>query len=267
MDGNRHVASTLVGAHGDRRMAEVWAKLDQVMDPELDTSVVEMNFIAALDVDAHDRVHIAFRLPTYWCAANFAFMMADDMRRVVGTLPWVRGVSVTLGEHMYTDKINNGLATGKSFSETFGDEADGNLDDIRRTFLIKAFQGRQEALLSHLIEAGHEPSAFLSWSIADLASLPLDDAGTKLRHRYLERRAIAGPATADQLAFTNEQGAPISAAGFTVYQRGLKRVRINAEFNGALCRGLLDVRFDLSPLPDKSHRVGTATPEDAPCPR
>lgn len=267
MDSNGHVPPSRVDAHGDRRLAEVWVELDQVMDPELDTSVVEMNFIAALDVDADDRVHIGFRLPTYWCAANFAFMMADDMRRVVGTLPWVRGVIVTLGDHMYTDKINNGLATGKSFSETFGNEADGNLDEVRRTFLIKAFQGRQQALLSHLIEAGHEPLRLLDWSIAELASLPLDAGGAKLRHRYLERRAVAGPATVDELAFTNEHGAPISVVGFPAYQRGLKRVRINAEFNGALCRGLLDVRFDLSPLPDKSHRVGTATPEDNPCPR
>ncbi len=61
-------------------------------------------------MDADNRVRIEFRLPTYWCAANFSFLMADDMRRAVGELDWVAGVSVVLGEHMYADQINAGLA-------------------------------------------------------------------------------------------------------------------------------------------------------------
>ena len=105
---------------------------------------------------------IGFRLPTYWCAANFAFLMADDMRREVGALPWVTSVTMTLGEHMYADKINHGVAEGRSFQETFGDEADGELEELRRTFLVKAFQRRQEALLRHLLAHGH--ACRRSWS-------------------------------------------------------------------------------------------------------
>jgi metal-sulfur cluster biosynthetic enzyme len=114
------------------RQAEVWACLQGVTDPELDESVTELNFVTKADVDPENRVHIEFRLPTYWCAANFSFLMADDMRRAVSALDWVEGVSVVLGEHMYADKINAGLAKGLSFQETFGAEADGNLDDLRQ---------------------------------------------------------------------------------------------------------------------------------------
>ena len=67
------------------------------MDPELDESVTDLNFVTKADVDSKNRVHIEFRLPTYWCAANFAFLMADDMRRAVGALDWVEGVGVVLG--------------------------------------------------------------------------------------------------------------------------------------------------------------------------
>ena len=112
------------------RQAEVWACLQGVTDPELDESVTELNFVTKVDVDPENRVHIEFRLPTYWCAANFSFLMADDMRRAVSALDWVEGVSVVLGEHMYADKINAGLAKGLSFQETFGAEADGNLDEL-----------------------------------------------------------------------------------------------------------------------------------------
>ena len=225
------------------------------MDPELDESVTDMNFIASLDMDADARVHIGFRLPTYWCAANFAFMMADDMRHAVGELPWVSGVSVTLGEHMYADKINAGLAGGSSFAETFGSEATGNLDDVRHTFLVKAFQGRQDLLLTHLLAAGHAADTLLRWSISDLTSAPIDRAGEKLRGRYLERRQVAGAFDKDSRAFTSELGAPIALDMLERHRRDLKRVRINAEFNGALCRGLLNVRFDLTtPLPPRRGR-------------
>src|SRR3984957_5581550 len=109
------------------RQAEVWACLQGVTDPELDESVTELNFVSRVDVDPENRVHIEFRLPTYWCAANFSFLMADDMRRAVMALAWVEGISVVLGEHMYADKINAGLAKGLSFQDTFGVEADGDL--------------------------------------------------------------------------------------------------------------------------------------------
>src|SRR5260370_2730013 len=144
------------------RQAEIWACLQGVMDPELDESVTDLNFVTKADVDSEDRVAVEFRLPAYWCAANFSFLMADDMRRAVDALDWVKGVSVVLGEHMYADKINAGLAKGLSFQETFGAEADGNLDDLRQTFLVKAFQRRHVALLNHLTGSGHSTETIVA---------------------------------------------------------------------------------------------------------
>jgi metal-sulfur cluster biosynthetic enzyme len=225
--------------------ADVWRCLQGVTDPELDESVVELNFISRVEVDSENRVHIEFRLPTYWCAANFSFLMADDMRRAVMALDWVEGISVVLGEHMYADKINAGLAKGLSFQDTFGVEADGDLDELRRTFLIKAFQRRQVVLLNHLAEAGHAPAMIVSLTLAELGDLPVDDEGAKLIRRYLERRGVVGALRADAPAFIDAEGARLKADGLSAYVSGLRRVGINAEFNSALCRGLLSVRFDL----------------------
>jgi len=241
------VAASLPERHrqAEARDAELWACLQGVTDPELDESVVDLNFVTRADVDSMNRVHIEFRLPTYWCAANFSFLMADDMRRAVAALDWVAGVSVVLGEHMYADKINAGLARGLSFQETFGVEADGDLDDLRRTFLVKAFQRRQVALLNHLISVGHGSDTIVALSLAELDCLPVDDEGEKARRRYLERRDVAGPVQADAPAFVDAAGAPLRADGLAAYLSGLRRVGVNAEFNSALCRGLLSVRFDL----------------------
>jgi len=229
----------------EERQAQLWACLQDVTDPELDESVVDLNFIARADVDSMNRVHIEFRLPTYWCAANFSFLMADDMRRAVSAFDWVEGVSVVLCEHMYADKINAGLAKGLSFQETFGAEADGSLDGLRQTFLIKAFQRRQVALLNHLAGMGHPPEAIVMLTLEELGSLPVDDDGEKLVRRYLERRAVVGPVEVDAPAFVDAAGERLNADGFATYVSRLRRVGVNAEFNGALCRGLLSVRFDL----------------------
>jgi metal-sulfur cluster biosynthetic enzyme len=99
----------------DARVAEVWDRLASVTDPELDESVTELRFVTAVEVDAESRVHIRFRLPTYWCSPNFAFLMADDMRAAAWSLPWVRQVLIDLHDHMYSDMINQGLAEGRSF--------------------------------------------------------------------------------------------------------------------------------------------------------
>ena len=71
---------------------QVNACLATVMDPELDESVTELGFITEVELSGEGEVRIGFRLPTYWCAANFAFLMADDMRCAVEALPWVTRV-------------------------------------------------------------------------------------------------------------------------------------------------------------------------------
>lgn len=245
----------------EERQAQVWACLQGVTDPELDESVTELNFVTRAEVDPGNRVHIEFRLPTYWCAANFSFLMADDMRRAVAALDWVEGVSVVLGEHMYADQINAGLAKGWSFQETFGAEADGGLDDLRQTFLIKAFQRRQAALLNHLADMGQPPATVVSLTLAELEALPGDDESGKLVRRYLERRAVVGPLYTDALAFVDAEGAPLKASNLSAYVSGLRRVGVNAEFNSALCRGLLSVRFDLeTPFVPRS-KASSKTPD------
>jgi metal-sulfur cluster biosynthetic enzyme len=225
------------------REAAVRRALDRVTDPELDEPVTDLRFIDRLTIDHDGSVSIGFRLPTYWCAANFAFLMADDMRRAVAALPWVRNVRVTLGEHMYADKINHGLDHGLSFRATFGEEASAELDELRRTFLVKAFQRRQEALLRHLIALGHTPADIVPMTLPQLQSLPIGPEGGALRQRYLDRREVcAGPDTT--LAFVDTQGDPLPAGSLPAYLQALGRVTINAEFNGALCRGLLAARFN-----------------------
>jgi metal-sulfur cluster biosynthetic enzyme len=235
------------GAISDR-CSEVWDRLRSVTDPELDESVVDLGFVTKAEVDEAGCVSVGFRLPTYWCAANFSFLMADDIRQAVGRLPWVRAVSVALGEHMYAGTINAGLARGSSFGETFGDEADGDIESLRRTFLAKAFQRRQAALLTHLRDTGLADTTIVDVTIERLRSLAMSEEGVMLRARYLERRDVAGdPGPADR-AFVDVEGDRLQGETLAIYLRAMRRVGVNAEFNGALCRGLLAARSEIDAL-------------------
>ncbi len=219
--------------------AQVQACLATVMDPELDESVTELGFVTDIEFPDEGEVRIGFRLPTYWCAANFAFLMADDMRLAVQTLPWVTQVRVHLHDHMYADEINQGVTDGNGFQAAFGSAAEGGLEALRRTFLLKAFQRRQEALLQHLLDAGHAPAALMAMDAAALQNLPVDAEGETLVERYLARRDLVSGTDA---VFVDTEGQPIAAATLRDHLRGLRRVGVNAEFNSTLCRGLLAVR-------------------------
>ncbi|MGC9269989.1 metal-sulfur cluster assembly factor [Acidiphilium sp.] len=230
----------------EARIGEVRAALDQVTDPELDESVVELGFVTGIEIDGDGAVRVGFRLPTYWCAANFSYLMAADMRDAVRALPWVNTVAVTLDEHMFIDAINDGIAKDKDFSDAFPAEAGNDLAGIRQHFGLKAMERRQEALLRHLLAAGHAPQALVSLDLAGLAALALDAAGAELRRRYLERRGLVGGLP---LAFVTSTGERIMHETLAVYLRHISRVGLNAEFNGALCRGLLAVRYGGAPQP------------------
>ena len=224
------------------REAQVRNALAPVCDPELDESVIELGFVTTVEVDGAGGVDIGFRLPTYWCSPNFAFLMADDMRRAVAALPWVTRAGVHLSDHMNDAQINSGLAAGRSFSEVFGAEASGNLEDLRQTFAVKAFQRRQDKLLRHLLDSGRSADEVVALRLEQLQSLALDDAGGALRARYLDRRGVVA-ASDEVLAFIDQHGAPLPAASLPQYLRAMRLVGVNTEFNGALCRGLLQERY------------------------
>jgi hypothetical protein len=57
------------------------------------------------------------------------------------------------------------------------------------------------------------------------------------------------------------EGAELKTDNLAAYVSKLRRVGVNAEFNGALCRGLLSVRFDLeTPFVPKS-KASSKTPD------
>ena len=70
------------------QLEQVRAALDTVTDPEIDESVAALEFVSRIEVSDENDVSVEFRLPTFWCAPNFAFMMASDTRDAVMEMDW-----------------------------------------------------------------------------------------------------------------------------------------------------------------------------------
>jgi len=227
----------------DSRTQEVWSALNSVTDPEIDESMASLGFITSVQIQAAKEVYISFRLPTYWCAPNFAFLMASDMRDAVAELPWVGRVTVELLDHFSAVLINRGVALKQDFRDAFPGETDDDLRSIRKKFLGKAFERRQELLMRHLLENGYDPDWITGASLHELISLPLKSEGIGLRNLYVfGRRRIHPDCGAKSLAFTTVDGRPLNSLEFPAYLRKVTSVRRNAEYNGFICRGLLAAR-------------------------
>jgi metal-sulfur cluster biosynthetic enzyme len=77
--------------------AAVRDRLDRVTDPELDTSIVELDYVDAIELD-DDGVTVRFTLPTAWCSPAVAIILTTFLIAVldiVGLL--TQSVVPTLG--------------------------------------------------------------------------------------------------------------------------------------------------------------------------
>ena len=117
---------------------QVLAALDSVRDPELDEPITALGFVSSCTVTPDGAAQVRLRLPTYFCAPNFAFLMVADAYDAVAALPGVRRAEVVLDEHFASDAINGGVAAHAGFAQSFDGEAVGELHELRADFLRKA---------------------------------------------------------------------------------------------------------------------------------
>ncbi len=236
------------------RVAEVRDALRLVSDPELDESVVDLGFIGAIEVD-RDHVAVRFRLPTFWCSASFAFIMAEDMAAALRALPWIATADIRLVDHFAAERINTGIAAGAGFASTFAGEAGGELIALRETFRRKAFLGRMSRLIDALRAAGWEDGDILALRVADLGRLSATIASdaepelAALAARYLELRALyGGPSEPSDPAFRRPDGSEIAPDALPAFLRDIRMTRRGVEANGEMCRILLAGRL-AKPVP------------------
>lgn len=215
------------------RIAEVRLALDEIRDPELDETVTAMGFIKAIEIEGGS-VGVTFQLPTQWCAANFAFLMAVDIKAAVTALPWVRSAEIILRDHFAARRINEAVSQNLSFVEAFPQKAEGELDGLRHTFLEKAFLARQHAVLDVLPKGGNLPSPAL-WTLGELermAQQEIDLAEPVARYLAL-RRNLPG-----ERAFVTARGEPVEREHWATHVRSVRSTAVTMAANAEHCRVL-----------------------------
>jgi len=148
--------------------AAILDRLEQVLDPELDEPILDLGFVRSLRLRS-GHANVALRLPTSWCAVNFAYMMADDVRRALLNVAGIRQVTVRLGDHCAAAEIEAAVNEARPFAEAFPGEGAGTLEALRLTFQRKGFLGRQERLLRELRDAGCSPEIICALRLGEVS--------------------------------------------------------------------------------------------------
>ena len=112
------------------------------------------------------------RLPTYFCAPNFAFLMVADAYDAVSAVPGVRRTEVVLEDHFAADAINRGVAARSGFAESFGGLADGELDELRTDFVRKAVLAGTDRVCRPLLAAGTTVDELAELTLGDVPPSP-----------------------------------------------------------------------------------------------
>jgi metal-sulfur cluster biosynthetic enzyme len=223
----------------------VLAALASVRDPELDEPVTSLGFVASCTVSADGVADVRLRLPTYFCAPNFAFLMVADAYDAVSRVDGVRRAEVVLEDHFASDAINGGVAARSGFVASFDGLAAAELDELRADFVRKAVLAGTDRVCRPLLAAGVTAD--------ELAELTLGDAPPSAdRERLRSRRAELGlPSTDDSALLVDATtGDAVGAQALPLHLRRARLTRVSAEANGGVCRGLLRERYGARPHDD-----------------
>jgi len=214
------------------------AALETVRDPELDEPITSLGFVASCTVSADGDAEVRLRLPTYFCAPNFAYLMVADAYDVVSALPGVRLTTVVLEDHFASDAINGGVAAQAGFVRSFDGEAVAELDQLRADFLRKAVMAGTDQVCRPLLAAGKDPAALLAMTLGEV---PPSRALSRLR----ERRAELGLRAGDDapLLIDPVTGLAVDSGAVPLHLRRAQVTRVSIEANSGICRGMLRHRY------------------------
>ncbi|GGF38422.1 hypothetical protein GCM10007298_37660 [Williamsia phyllosphaerae] len=222
-----------------QRRDSAWHALDVVIDPELDEPITDLGFVRSLEVSADGAVSVHLRLPTSFCAPNFAYLMASDAKDVLTALEWTGSVTVELDDHHDSDIINTGLAADAGYRGTFRHEALDDLSELRETFLRKAHTAAMERCLTAILRCDREFDVSELGAVR-LDALPADDITESLLRR---RRSIGLSTEADDLVMVDHRGVGYAPDAVPMALRRARSTRISIDGNAHFCRGLLRTRY------------------------
>jgi metal-sulfur cluster biosynthetic enzyme len=225
-------------------VGRVWEALRTVRDPELDNDVVSLDFVASLEVDENRVAHVRLRLPTYFCAPNFAFLMVADAWDAASTVDGLSDVDVELIDHFASDAINRGVAARAGFVNSMAGtevgEAVEELDTLRRQFTERALMAGTDLVVRPMVKEGRTPEELAAMTLGDAPDSP------DLRRLRSRRRELGIPSADDDPLVVDPSGKRVGVDALPLHLRKARSFQVGVEANTSICRGQLAVRYGLS---------------------
>ena len=200
------------------------AALDTVRDPELDEPVTELGFVSSCTVSADGDVQVRLRLPTYFCAPNFAFLMVADAYDAVSRRRRASaGREVVLDDHFASDAINGGVAARSGFVESFAGLADGRAGRAPHRLRAQGRAGRRPTgSAGHCWPQGGRMDELAGLTLGDVPPSPDLD---RLRARRAELGLPAGDDSA--LLVDAITGEAVGVEALPLHLRRARLTRVN----------------------------------------
>jgi metal-sulfur cluster biosynthetic enzyme len=221
---------------------EVWAALGTVLDPELDEPITDLDFVESCTVSEDGVATVGLRLPTFFCAPNFSYLMVADAYDAVSAVEGVTLAKVTLDAHTASAEINGGVAAQAGFVKSFEGseqgEAVAELDELRAQFFRKAALAGQDVVARPLVDAGVGPDELAETTLGELEPTPELE---RLRHR---RSVLGLPYEDDAPLLIDAEGKGIPSAAVPLHLRRARLQRVGIETNGGYCKDLLKNRYE-----------------------
>lgn len=215
----------------------VWNALGTVLDPELDEPITDLDFVESCTVSDDGVAHVRLRLPTFFCAPNFSFLMVADAYDAVSAVEGVTRAEVALVDHHASAEINGGVAAQGGFVQSFDGEAVAELGELRARFLTKAVIAGQDRVARPLVDRGASPGELAAMTLGEVP--PSADL-VRLR----ERRELLGLACDDSAPLLmHGDGSRVTEAQVPLHLRRARLQRIGIETNGEYCKSLLVSRY------------------------
>jgi metal-sulfur cluster biosynthetic enzyme len=214
------------------------AALATVRDPELDTPITALGFVASCKVSREGRAEVRLRLPTFFCAPNFSYLMAADAYDAVIAVPGITTAEVILEDHFASAEINAGVAAQAGFVASFDGEAADELGELRAQFLRKAVMAGTDQVCRPLVDAGVTPRELTALT---LGAVPGSPALDRLRQR---RRELGQPADdSSYLLLDPATGERIPEPSVPLHLRKARVTQAGIEANTSICSGMFRVRY------------------------
>ncbi len=234
--GSRRGWRRVPGGARPRRRCRLLAALDTVRDPELDEPITSLGFVAVVHrLPPVARRRSRLRLPTYFCAPNFAYLMVADAYDAVAALP---GVHTARWSLTITSPPTRSTAGWRRRPDSPGPSTarrSASCTSCAPTFLRKAVHGRDRPGVP--AAAGAPAPTRRSCGSMTLGEVPPSAALRPAacgagRARAARRRRRPAARSTRPPACSRRDGVPLQ----------LRRARLDPDQhrgNGSICRGML----------------------------